>query len=148
MAHVKVDVEQLLRMSQEDLDDLFRKSPTGDIPRGEGAGTVIVAPGTAVSDPAARLIHALAWRGKVLDAERGALRNRISPFGVPAIQAKVYVGTSLFDGKEAIILDYSKTSLIARWIRDEIRLVSPSLYLGVVFWDNAKVLNFALKFPQ
>lgn len=143
-----MDAERLLRMSQEELDDLFRASPSGDIPRGEGAGTVIVAPGTAVSDPAARLSHALAWRGKVLDPERGALRNRISPFGIPAIQAKVYFGASLFDGKKAIILDYSKTSLIAHWVRDEIRLVSPSLYLGVVFWDNAKVLNFALKFSQ
>ena len=31
------------------------------------------------------------------------------------------------------MLDYSKTSLIAHWIRDEIREVSPGIYLGLVY---------------
>ena len=46
------------------------------------------------------------------------------------------------------MLDYSQTSIVAHWIRDEIRLVSPGLYLGVVFWDRRKILNFALQFQQ
>jgi hypothetical protein len=50
------------------------------------------------------------------------------------------------DQKQAIILDYSKTSLLAHWIRDEIRLVVPGLYLGIVYWDGHKILNFALHF--
>jgi len=59
----------------------------------------------------------------------------------------VYRDESWFDGKEAIILDYSKTSLVAHWIRDEIREVAPGLYLGIVYWDHDKILNFSLKFP-
>jgi hypothetical protein len=40
------DVQQLLTMSQEQLDALFTASPAGAIPDGEAEGTAIVAPGT------------------------------------------------------------------------------------------------------
>jgi len=39
-------VPDLLKMSQAQLDELFTKSPAGDIPDGEGKGTAIIAPGT------------------------------------------------------------------------------------------------------
>jgi hypothetical protein len=44
-----------------------------------------------------------------------------------------------------VVLDYSKTSLVAKWIRDEIRLLSPNLYLGRVYWDEKPFLHFALE---
>jgi hypothetical protein len=139
--------EDLLKMSQADLDDLFRGvSDPGPIPRGEAAGTVIVAPGTEISETAAKLAHLIAWQGKVFDPESGELLNEIGPLGDRAIRAKVYVDESWFDGKPAIILDYSETSLLAHWIRDEIRQVSPGLYLGIVYWEHHKILDFALDF--
>ncbi len=143
MALTAVD---LLDLSQAELDDLFRASPAGPIPAGEGDGTVIFAPDTVAADITAKLVHLIAWKGKIFDPEKGDLRNEISPFGFDAIRAKVFYGTSWFDGAEAIIIDYSETSLVAQWIRDEIRLVAPGLYLGVVFWDDTKILNFALRF--
>lgn len=51
------------------------------------------------------------------------------------------------DGSECIDLDYSKTSFVARWIRDEIREVSPGLFLGIVFWSKRRVGRFAPVFP-
>ena len=107
---------------------------------------MIFAPDTVAGDITAKLVHLIAWKGKIFDPEKGDLRNEISPFGIDAIRAKVFYGTSWFDGAEAIIIDYSETSLVAQWIRDEIRLVAPGLYLGVVFWDDTKILNFALRF--
>lgn len=136
----------LLDLTQSEIDDLFRRSPAGPIPSGEGDGTVIVAPDTTLGEVAAKLVHLLAWKGKIFDPEHGELRNEITPFGIDAIKASVYYGTSWFDGRQAVIIDYSKTSLVAHWIRDEIRLVAPGLYLGVVFWDDSKILNFALQF--
>ena len=50
------------------------------------------------------------------------------------------------DGKECIVLDYSETSLIAQWIRDEIRQIGPRFYLGKVYWDKKRLIDFALKF--
>ena len=86
------DVNTLLQMSQEQLDDLFKASPPGDIPNGEAEGTAIIAPGTKYSEPIARVVNHFAWQGKVFDAEKGFLKNRILLFGIEAIVAKVYKG--------------------------------------------------------
>jgi hypothetical protein len=142
------DVQDLLDMPQEELEKLFRRSPPGEIPDGEADGTVLVAPGTSLSHPAAKLLHLVAWKGKVFDREKGELFNEVGPFALKAVRAKVYKDESWFDGKEAIILDYSKTSVVAQWIRDEIREVAPRLYLGLVFWERARIAHFALKFGE
>jgi hypothetical protein len=145
---IALDESQLIQMSQAQLDELFRNSPAGNIPQGEGKGTVIIGPGTELSEIAAKFVHLFAWQGKVFDPATGTLRNKILPVGIQAIIAKVYKDKSWFDGKESIVLDYSQTSLVAHWIRDEIREIAPGLYLGIVFWDHAKLINFSLLFPQ
>ena len=82
----------------------------------------------------------------MFDSEKGVLRNRILPFGLNAIIAKVYKGDSWLDGKECIVLDYSDTSLLAQWIRDEIREIQPGMYLGKVYWGKQRLIDFALEF--
>jgi len=143
---VNYDVPQLLNMTQAQLDELFGTSPAGDIPNGEAKGTAIVAPGTKYTGEIAEFINHFAWQGKVFDAQAGVLRNKILPFGLNAIVAKVYKGPSWFDGKDCIVLDYSQTSLVAHWIRDEIRLINPALYLGNVYWNKKRLIDFALQF--
>ena len=140
------DVQQLLGMSQQQLDDLFRASPAGDIPSGEAEGTAIIAPGTHYTESIAKFINYFGWQGKVFDAEKGVLKNKVSPFGVQAIVAKVAKGDSWLDGKECIVLDYSDTSVVAHWIRDEIRLISPDFYLGKVYWGKERLIDFCLRF--
>jgi len=143
MAH---DVQELLDMSEAQLDDLFTNSPTGDIPNGEAKGTAIVAPGTRFSFEIAEFVSHFAWQGKTFDGAKGVLRNRILPFGLNAIIAKVYKGPSWFDNKDCIVLDYSETSLLAHWIRDEIRQIDPGFYLGRVYWGKKALIHFALQF--
>jgi hypothetical protein len=140
------DVQQLLKMSQAQLDELFTSSEAGDIPDGEATGTAIVAPGTTYSPDIARFINLFAWQGKVFDAKNGVLRNKILPLGLNAIIAKVYKANSWLDDKECIVLDYSDTSLVAHWIRDEIREISPGVYLGKVYWGKQRLIDFALEF--
>ena len=140
------DVAKLLTLSQSDLDALFTKSSVGNIPDGEAEGTAIVAPGTHFSSAIAQFVSLFAWQGKVFDAQKGVLKNKILPFGLNAIIAKVYKGPSWLDGKECIVLDYSDTSLVAQWIRDEIREIESGLYLGKVYWDKTRLIDFALKF--
>ena len=141
-----LDVSHLQTLTPDELDEVFRESPAGGLPHGEADGTVLLAPGTSLAEPVSKLVGLIGWQGKVFDREAGELQNQIGPFGIKAIRAKVYRDSSWFDGEEAIILDYSKTSLVAQWIRDEIREVSPGVYLGLVFWEQAKVLHFALDF--
>ena len=140
------DVSQLLAMSQTQLDDLFRASPPGDIPDGPAKGTAIISPGTRYSAPIAEVINHFGWQGKVFDAAKGVLKNSISVFRIEAIVAKVYKGPSWLDGKECIVLDYSATSLVAHWIRDEIRLIDTGFYLGKVYWGKDRLIDFCLKF--
>ena len=140
------NVAQLLKMSQAELDDLFTKTSAGKIPDGEADGTAIVAPGTKYSKQVASFINHFAWQGKVFDAKKGVLKNRITAFGLNAIIAKVYKAPSWLDGKECIVLDYSETSLVAKWIRDEIRQIGPNLYLGKVYWGKKRLIDFALEF--
>lgn len=137
----------LLKMTQVQLDDLFKANPAGAIPNGEAKGTAIIAPGTAFSPEIAEFVSLFAWQGKTFDGKRGVLTNRITAFGLNAIVAEVYKDTSWLDGKECIVLDYSKTSLVAHWIRDEIRQIGPNIYLGKVYWDRRRLIDFSLEFP-
>jgi hypothetical protein len=142
------DVPQLLGMSNAQLDQLFSDSPAGDIPEGSAKGTAIIAPDTTYSADIAEFISLFVWQGKTFDATRGVLRNRILPFGLNAIVATVYKDKSWLDQKECIVLDYSETSLVAHWIRDEIRSIGPGFYLGRVYWEKKPLIHFALQFQQ
>ncbi|KAK3670593.1 hypothetical protein LTR78_009561 [Recurvomyces mirabilis] len=136
----------LLQMSKDDLEILFDSSPPGPIPNGVANGTALIIPGTTFTPAIAEFINLFAWQGKIFDASKSALVNRISVFGLDAILAQVYKDESWVDGKECIVLDYSKTSFVAHWIRDEIRLVGEGLYLGTVFWEKERLIFFALQF--
>ena len=140
------DVQQLLDMTQQQLDELFTASPAGDIPSGEAEGTAIIAPGTRYTESIAKMVNFFGWQGKVFDPAHGVLKNKVSPFGIQAIMAQVYKGDSWLDQKECVVLDYSKTSVVAHWIRDEIRLISPAFYLGKVYWGKERLIDFCLKF--
>jgi hypothetical protein len=142
----RIDKAQLLKMSFQELDDLFGKSPSGPIPNGQAEGTAIIAPGTMFTDDIAAIINIFAWKGKEFDAEHGTLTNRLLFIGLNAIVAQVYKEPSWFDQQECIVLDYSKTSLVAQWIRDEIRLIAPDFYLGRVYWDQRALIHFSLDF--
>jgi hypothetical protein len=146
---VTLTEQDLLDMTDDELDELFRRSPPGPIPDGDAEGQVLVGSDKeTVSDTVAWVAETFAWQGKVFDREKGELRNKILPFGLKAVRAKVYKEPSWFDGKETIVLDYSKSSVVAQLVRDEIREVAPGLYLGLVFWEKDKVLHFSLKFAQ
>jgi len=140
------DVAQLLTMDQKALDELFTASPAGDIPDGPAKGTAIIAPGTRYSEDIAEVINLFGWQGKVFDAKKGLLKNSITLFHVQAIVARVYKGPSWLDGKECIVLDYSDTSVVAHYVRDEIRLIGPGFYLGKVYWKKDRLIDFCLQF--
>ena len=139
------DMNELLRMSPAELDALFAKSPPGPIPNGEAKGLAIPFPGGASAPGIAKIASRL-WQGKTFDAEHKTLRNRITPFGVKAVVAEVREGPSLMDGKPCIVLDYSETSLVAHYIRDEIRRIGPGFYLGKVYWAKDRLIDFCLQF--
>ncbi len=144
-------LEELGRMSEAELNSLYRKSPTGEIPDGDSKGKAIFRPaGSLLSRTLAR-VAGLVWGGKVFDRNKSTLLNKI--FGHKIIRATVAKGLSWFDDKESIIIDYKNTSLLFGWIRDEIREVKPGLYLGwayvrLPFGRRCAFLHFALDFRK
>ena len=150
--HPPLSAERLLEFTSVELDARFQNSPPGPIPRGRGRGTVVAFPGTALAKPLARVFGLLAWHGKIFRPQTEDLKNLVSPFAIPAVRASVYTADSWLDGRPCVVLDYSKTSWVAGWIRDEIREVAPGVYLGIVwgvgrlFGGRRLVLRFALTF--
>jgi hypothetical protein len=142
-------VDQLRVMAQEQLDDLYMNAPAGNIPDGQSAGTAVFFPGSLINDPT-QMLAALVWQGKVFDRDDGVLVNRV--FGFNAIKAEVFMGESLLDGGESIIIDYHDTSLLAKPVRDEIRQVAPTIYLGRAYirtlLGDFMAVNFILEFPE
>jgi hypothetical protein len=137
----------LSSLSGSELDALFAHAPAGEIPTGKGSGQALMATGTFASRPLIAMVRRLAWQGKEFDGPTHSLRNLISPFGARAISADVYVDASRLDGRPCIVLDYSKTSRLAKWVRDEIREIEPGLYLGLVYVRSRRApIRFSLAF--
>lgn len=145
-------VEKWLTMTREELDEVYKNAEAGTIPSGDTRGTAIVA-GSFLARLYARFARLFAWQGKVFDLfppnqQNGILVNKITAFSLTFIVAKVYKEASWMDGKETIVIDYSKTSFFAKRIRDEIREVEPGVYLGKVWFGKKRILDFALTKTQ
>ena len=141
-------VEKWLSLSREELDEIYSSAQAGEMPRGDTHGTAILA-GSPLSKAVAAFARLFAWQGKVFDifstdGQAGVLVNKITPFSLTFIVAKVYRDNSWLDGRETIVIDYSKTSFFAKLVRDEIREVEPGVYLGKVWWRKTRILDFAL----
>jgi len=145
-------VASWLNKSREELDEIYRNARPGDIPSGDTQGTAILA-GSIFSKIVALLARTLLWQGKVFDlfcprGDAGILVNKITPFSLTFIVAKVYRDTSWLDGRDTIVIDYSKTSFVAKVIRDEIREIEPGVYLGKVWWGKKTHFRFCFNQNQ
>jgi hypothetical protein len=123
-------MEDLVHLSWADLDCIYRQAEPGGIPHGFAQGRVVYCPDAFLAGPKSGLTHVL-WRGKYFCPEEGTLVNQWS--GIRAIHATVSPGPSWLDGKPDIILDYSATSRIWSDVRDEMREISPGIYLGAMY---------------
>ena len=122
-------MNDLARCQPEQLEALFASGTVSGIPTGRLRGLPLMNPGTASAEAVSRGGR-MVWSGKVISADGSRARNYF--FGLPSVPAKVSIQPSLRDGRPALVLDYSETSLVYRNVRDEIRQVSPGVYLGYV----------------
>jgi hypothetical protein len=122
--------EDLTRMSWADLECVYRQAEPGHTPSGFAEGRVVYCPDVFLAGAKSGLTHLL-WRGKLFCPDEGTLVNQWR--GLQAIHANVSPGPSWLDGKPAIILDYSSTSRVWSDVHDEMREVSPGVYLGAMY---------------
>lgn len=122
-------MDDLVRMNRPDLESLYRGAEIGTAPTGYARGRAIMNPGSRLTVPASRVTHVL-WQGKVFKDD-STMVNRV--FGLRAVHARVYIGESWLDGQPSLILDYRGTSRLFADVRDEVRELSPGLYLGLTY---------------
>ncbi|GAC1467784.1 MAG: hypothetical protein NVSMB9_09780 [Isosphaeraceae bacterium] len=119
----------LQKLSPSQLDQLYRSAGPGILPAGKVRGVPIVLPGKPLGPSLSRATRVV-WQGKVIRDDGLTAVNRF--FGVRVIEGNLCLGSSWVDGRPSLILDYQETSLVYRRYRDEIRQISPGLYLGVM----------------
>lgn len=143
-----LDERDLMRLTNRELDDVFRANRAEPLPAGVHRGTALIFNGTLACRIIAKLAYLFVWQGKRVDLDGRALVNRITPFRLPLIRALVSRDDAWVDGQACTLLDYSKTSLVAKMVRDETRLVAPGLQLGVVWLWRRRVAWFTLRAPR
>lgn len=157
-------LDSLAQRSLDELDSLYRAATVSTslhAADGELIGRMLAVRGVppAIAAPLRRWAGSpsFVWEGKTFRAEsdtRGAGHNRVFVPGALGRQSlfpfATSFGPSALDGKPTLILDYDlavNPSYIRR-IHDEIREVSPGIFLGPAMWKGRErktlVLWFAL----
>jgi hypothetical protein len=121
-------IDELVRADRATLHALYAGGTVGAIPAGSLDGRVIPDPGSRHTVRRSKLIG-LVWKGKVINGDQ--MINRLAG-GRTAVTAQVSIGESWFDGKPAIILDYTGSKLFGN-VRDEFREIAPGVYLGLTY---------------
>jgi hypothetical protein len=122
-------VEDLACMGCAQLEQIYREAEPGRVPNGFAPGRVVYCADGLLAGAKSGMAHVL-WRGKHF-CDDGTLVNQW--LGLRAIHATVAFGPSWLDGKTSIILDYGDTSRVWSDVRDEMREVSPGVYLGAMY---------------
>lgn len=129
------------RCSPEQEDMIFHNAPQGAVPTGVRDGWVV----------RPRYLQGAAsgiWIGKTFytGPDGGFLMNRVTGAGLEAWRADVYRAPALLDGRPAWALNYAPSPTPPLW--DEIREVTPGVWLGYSWWrgalQNVLLLTFAL----
>ena len=161
-------LDSLARLSLVELDALYRaaSAPTS-LRTADGAlrGRMLAVRGMpdAIAAPLRRWAasRSFLWEGKTFQAEsdtQGLGWNRVFVPGLLGRQRlfpfATSFGASAIDGGRTLVLDYEQPENppFIRRVHDEIREVSPGLFLGPAMWkrggDRALVLWFALGRPS
>jgi len=122
-------MDQLVRMSECELLELYKAGSPGIVPEGFTPGRAIPKPGSKLTVLRSKMMTKV-WQGKYF-GDDGIMTNKF--FGIKMIKGQVQQETSWLDGGPVNAIDYSQTSLIFKPYRDEFREIAPGIYLGVMW---------------
>ncbi|GAB18724.1 hypothetical protein GOEFS_062_00330 [Gordonia effusa NBRC 100432] len=161
-----ITIDQLSQLDYAELDALFRRSsaPASLAALGNDAGGRALAVRGADHGRIARAIRAVEgsrlfpWVGKTLtwepDGKTGSGTNRVQ-FGRQWFPYNLRFGQSIIDQRASIVFDYDHpgNNALGRKLYNELREVSPGLFLGPVTWrkrdgSRRQLMWFAVKAPD
>lgn len=117
----------LRQTSPGEWESLFREGIPESTPAGSTRGSVLYADDALFPRWKARLQGTM-WKGKVFHGD-GTFTNRWVG-GVRAGTVATAVEPSWLDGQPSLVARYSPSALVFRNVRDELRQVSPGVWLG------------------
>lgn len=120
--------DQLIRMNRCELLALYRGGVAKPPPCGFVDGWAIYQPGRWSTVPRAHFTRML-WKGKEFSADGTTMINHVGKLRL--VKADVFPGESWLDGQPTWVFDYCGTSRLFSNVRDEVREVSPGVYLGL-----------------
>ena len=138
-----LSLDSLVHLSKEELEELYEHAAPGPIPQGYLRGKALRGAGTCLAGPRSKATG-LIWHGKHFNSDCTLINQWCC--GIQAIVARVHYGESWKDGKEAIVMDYAETSRVWADVRDEIRQITPGLYLGVMYLRKCPEPRFKMFF--
>ncbi len=121
-------MDELVRMNECQLRDLYSNAQPGPVPTGYAPGRAIPSPGKHSTVAKSNFLKHV-WQGKYFDDD--VMTNRL--FGLKFTKGQVAPDISWVDGKPVNAIDYSHTSFLFKPYRDEFREVAPGLYLGIMW---------------
>lgn len=141
-------LEELQTLNDSELNELYDYGSAYTIPSADQPGTELLLSGLPLPVPGFEGpsdLLSFFWGGKVFTTDEvGAttLNNQIfpnTPITFNNVSAEVLIKDNSLtnDGQSVVVLDYDQSNiLIARKIRDEMRLIAPNLYLGRAYMKN------------
>jgi hypothetical protein len=126
-------IEDLKRLSPAQLEQLFCVAEVGPLPLGFVRGEVLFLPDARRAEFRTWASN-LVWKGKHFD-EAGNFINQFVCFR--AIRSTAALGTSYYDGKPCVVLQYPEGTMFLGAMRDEVRQIRQGLYLAMVFEKEA-----------
>ena len=111
-------------------------------PSQDAVGSAPSAP--RASSGTAALAGSVAPRGGIFDARAARVTSRVLPHGAGTAAAEVRREPSRPDGRACLVLDHSRASLVARGVRDGLRLLRSGLHLGRAYREGLRVADLTL----
>lgn len=132
-----VELDELVEMSRDELDHLFREGDTPEMDGLEGVseGRVLAGRGALRAEPVRRIVNnpLLPWKGKHVEGRHGSNRFEVGPLERKGFEFDMYVTESLNDeDDDVLIFDYDtpENPPGIRRIRDDLKEVDDGLFLG------------------
>lgn len=138
----RVAMTDLVRMGRSQLLALYGSSEAGNVPQGYVAGRGFD-PSRPLAPARSWLLSRTLWQGKLFLDDSHMVNVVMRKERVPGA---VYVAESWYDGRPAIIIDYTGSWWYAERYRDEFRELCPGVYLGLTYkrCPQKVVMFFAL----